>query len=435
MESSDFPDEVAKLCYKHFKKLPKKGKPQGIRDWTLLACIAMSKEYPKRSLKVITLTTGTKCLGFSQLSDKGDVLFDSHAEVLARRSFIKFMMHHMLLVLHKNDSEILTYNETDKKFNLRPGIAFHLFVSHVPCGDAAIFPKNPENEENSGELVQGDCEENPSKKLKLDISNELDNSNNNSSYAVHDIYRTGAKCVDGDVQDPKMPGKDFHVIGALRTKPGRGDPTWSMSCSDKIALWNVCGIQGALLSSLLEAPVYLSSIIFGKCPFDSKAIQRAVIERISDVTFLPSQYYINKPMIFQSTIKFEFSKGSIEDRIDCPSIACPMSIIWCDIPGFLEVAVNGRKQGFTKKNINKPSARVSICKSMLLEKFQEIIQVMSEDFTQMPIEVKDNFTYLDYKHMAKSYQEAKSVFWKIFSTWKRKPDNLQKFIVLRKKNE
>jgi len=57
---------------------------------------------------------------------------------------------------------------------------------------------------------------------------------------------------------------DYHRFGALRTKPGRADspPTACMSCSDKIALWSVCGIQGALGSALLD-PVYVQRVVIG----------------------------------------------------------------------------------------------------------------------------------------------------------------------------
>lgn len=82
--------------------------------------------------------------------------------------------------------------------------------------------------------------------------------------ASEDIYRTGAKCTDEDVQDGLLPGVDYHVTGVLRTKPGRGDPTLSMSCSDKIAKWNVLGLQGALLSHLIGKPIYLDTITIGK---------------------------------------------------------------------------------------------------------------------------------------------------------------------------
>lgn len=58
---------------------------------------------------------------------------------------------------------------------------------------------------------------------------------------VVDVHRTGARCLRGE--DSKLPGALYHQVGAVRTKPGRGDPTLSVSCSDKMARWIACGLQ------------------------------------------------------------------------------------------------------------------------------------------------------------------------------------------------
>ena len=72
--------------------------------------------------------------------------------------------------------------------------------------------------------------------------------NQETQKARPDIYRTGAKCVPGDPQDSRLAGTEYHNVGQLRTKPGRGDKTLSMSCSDKIMKWSVLGTNYCLRS-------------------------------------------------------------------------------------------------------------------------------------------------------------------------------------------
>ena len=68
----------------------------------------------------------------------------------------------------------------------------------------------------------------PAKKPKTGL---LDDFQSDLSEYEEDIFRTGAKPVKGE--DPKKSGVQYHRMGIGRTKGGRGDQSWSMSCSGK----------------------------------------------------------------------------------------------------------------------------------------------------------------------------------------------------------
>ena len=204
-------DKVASLCYKHFSQLPKKGKPQPGKEWTILAAVVLQKE---SDLSVVALGTGSKCIGQGKLSAAGDLLNDSHAEVMARRAFIRYLYHQVSSVYAASKDvgkSIFTPNASSGKCTLKPGVNFIFFSSHTPCGDASIIPKSDGSEvelQPSQAMCTTNSEEEPvSKKPRL----------------VEDIHRTGAKCAAGGLQDPKHHGTEHHVAGVLRTKPGRGN--------------------------------------------------------------------------------------------------------------------------------------------------------------------------------------------------------------------
>lgn len=69
--------------------------------------------------------------------------------------------------------------------------------------------------------------------------------------------------------------ENYSLLGVLRTKPGRADsePSFSMSCSDKIARWSILGIQGALLTTLFD-PIYVDEIIIGGVDEEYQVIVR-----------------------------------------------------------------------------------------------------------------------------------------------------------------
>ena len=216
------------------------------------------REEEPSDFKVVCLATGTKCLDGDtrRRSLPGTLLHDSHAEVLARRGLIYWILDQINLVSKGEISSFIS-KCPDGKYEWIKKWKIGMLSTQLPCGDATIFVKPSENDEDE---CEPEC-----KRQKLDMN------------------RTGAKVITGEGDeeaDPRLPGPEYHRVGGLRTKPGRGERTLSLSCSDKILKWNILGLQGSLCSHLLRDNIYLDCFVIVGSTFNKASLQRAFYDRL-----------------------------------------------------------------------------------------------------------------------------------------------------------
>ncbi|KAF6078457.1 hypothetical protein HJG60_009263 [Phyllostomus discolor] len=353
----------------------------------------------------------------------------------------RYLLHQLYLAAALKEDSIFVPGTQRGQWKLKPDLSFVFFSSHTPCGDASIIPML-EFEDQPCCPVSRDWAHNPSvgasgnleatedkrkredpdspvaKKMRLEPrsparkvangeadhqrfgnqesgpvppkagssdlpSEELATGPAPSGAKVVDVHRTGAKCVPGEAGDSGKPGAEYHRVGLLRVKPGRGDRTCSMSCSDKLARWNVLGCQGSLLMHFLEEPIYLSAVVIGKCPYSQEAMRRALIGRCQNISALPKGFGVQEVKIQQSDLLFEQSRCAVQTkRADRPGrlVPCGAAISWSAVPEQpLDVTANGFPQGTTKKRMGSLQARSRISKVELFRSFQKLLSSISED--------------------------------------------------------
>ncbi|XP_037308308.2 tRNA-specific adenosine deaminase 1 [Pungitius pungitius] len=460
-------DEVAALCLQRWKQLPRRGKPEPGREWTLLAAVLQITRCADSVKKeVVSLGTGTKCIGQTAMSPRGDVLNDSHAEVIARRGCIRYLLQELNRAVRGEENSVFTPADQQGKWRLRPGVSFLFFTSHTPCGDAAIIPmidsqsqpcppvastKSHEGTDGRGDLKRGAEEPNEAAHVKRPRPEEQeappedggdpkppvlpnppgseDPWQSPSDGAAPpprspDIHRTGAKCVTGGPADPLGPGAGYHSTGVLRVKPGRGEPTRSLSCSDKLARWGVLGFQGALLSHYLQEALYFSAVVVGKCPYSQEVMQRALVTRCSHVSDLPAGFSVSPPELLRSSLDFPFSQAQTELQHQAGQgrvSPCGAAISWCNVTeGPLDVTANGYKHGVTKKSLGTAEARSLLCKVKLFHSFLSVVAATDPEALPDSLRRGELKTYWDFKQASRAYQQAwKQLRSQAFPLWPR----------------
>ncbi|THH21038.1 hypothetical protein EW146_g439 [Bondarzewia mesenterica] len=211
--------------------------------FTILAAFVLFSP-TSRNVQVISLGTGSKCLPTTRLPPHGDALHDCHAEVIARRGAVRWFLEEARRDASSSSGSEWIARGEDGCFALRDDVHLYLYVSTVPCGDASTGLLASAQDPYIASLKDST----PWPPLPLDV--------------------------------PSRGRDNYARVGVLRTKPGRADApaVLSMSCSDKIALWSVVGIQGALASGIFR-PVYVHGIIMGEVDVEMRATVREECER------------------------------------------------------------------------------------------------------------------------------------------------------------
>ena len=244
------PSRLAMTAMDLYNALPSNGKPK-LTEFTVLASVIASvrtniSSSDATDLFVISLATGTKCIGNEYGNKEGNMLHDSHAEILARRALVHFLLTSLLML--QKDRTLLSnpyfpLTESNSKSAAGTAVAtatstpllqikdswkFHLYISDSPCGDASIY-----------NLINGESNFTGAKIRTAAAAStscchgSIDSSSQSSS--------SGASASNREQGDQQ--------IGAVRTKSGRSNilaerQTLSLSCSDKICRWLHTGIQG-----------------------------------------------------------------------------------------------------------------------------------------------------------------------------------------------
>eukprot|EP00850_Spirogloea_muscicola_P016994 SM000142S00508 [mRNA] locus=s142:26355:30054:- [translate_table: standard] len=347
-------------------------------------------------------------------------------------------------------------------FELRPAVGLHLYCSRVPCGDAGVMGLpvlSSSSSLSSSEFTIATRQSLPPGATGAKLVGLLPGAGRDEAWAAEQRARSTIDGLGSGVQLDIRAGSSSsagagvvehrQAPGKLRRKPGRGNATLSMSCSDKIARWNASCMPGGLLSLLLPAPIYISTIVIAadassthgnvgsSNPADwLNAVARGLFGRLEPIAdALSAPYRVNKPSVVSCSPPPASLRLALDDLC---SVLCGYSVSW-DASGAREVLLGtiGRRQGTSCRGALSPATRSSLCKASLAQRILSVLafypgeaSLSSASYSELKVTVP-LLQALALMHLACCYLKAKGVLLapgSPFEEWLKCPPHLLMFV-------
>lgn len=337
-----FADRVASLSLKAYEEMCPDELRKSYKQTVLSTILVFNMNC--NALYVVSVGVGTKVLlSANTAADKsncsGEVVRDMHAEVLAKRGFIRYLytlLHRTASSDETDDGVILCKNCVSGKYVLKQGISIHQYTSSQPCGNASVkkwmkgrkpdvYPELSDAEFPVAvhSRLNITCRDNGQVAILVKKSSSSgSNSSIDTTITIGDVNDDHAPSLKIPRIDEKLltfaKGMPNLTGEVLYPPPGTAIPHTGLgntyTCSDKIARWNCLGLQGKLLMHFLESPLYLSTITVGR-KFSQVIAERALCCRLQDFSYpvkkkgVDSILKVSHPAMLCTSIKFD--KGSI----------------------------------------------------------------------------------------------------------------------------
>ena len=142
-----------------------------IRRKVLASIVMTSRGDSDQKFEVISLGTGTKFISGEYISDQGLAVNDCHGEIIARRSFLRFLYSQLDLCAEGYEEDSIFQKKENGLYGLRDNVEFHLYINTSPCGDARVFSPH--------EPVSGESDKHPGRRKRGLLRVKLENGEGN----------------------------------------------------------------------------------------------------------------------------------------------------------------------------------------------------------------------------------------------------------------